>query len=131
MLRRLFCVLVAALASGFFITATTSNATAGSRDNEYSLSPKAPRGERWRIGYYEGGQYADYEAILKATVRGLIKLGWMEPLDMAQENDPVPGAFWAYLSKNAKSQFIEFVPDGYHAAGNFDPAKRPVVRTEL
>ena len=88
-------------------------------------------GARWKIGYYEGGQYADYEVILKQTVRGLIKLGWMEPLEISQENNPEAGGFWNYLVKSAKSQYVEFVPDGYYAAGNFDPAKRMAVKAEL
>src|SRR5689334_11227987 len=120
MLKRIVSLLFAVLALGLFVTATAPMAAAGSRDSEYSVSPQAPRSQRFRIGYYEGGQYADYEVILKQTVRGLIKLGWMEPLEISAENDPVPGGFWNYLSKNAKSQFIEFVPDGYYAAGNFD-----------
>ncbi len=131
MSRRFVCWLFATLVSGLLLMATAPTATAGSRDSEYSVSPQAPRSERFRIAYYEGGQYADYEVILKQTVRGLIKLGWMEPLEMAPENDPIPGGFWNYLSKNAKSQFIEFVPDGYYAAGNFDPARRQVVKAEL
>ena len=52
-------------------------AQAGNRDAEFPITPKTHDGARWKIGYYEGGQYADYEVILKQTVRGLIKLGWM------------------------------------------------------
>jgi ABC-type uncharacterized transport system substrate-binding protein len=111
--------------------AVLSAASAGNRDAEFGVNPTLHNGKRWRIAYYEGGQYADYEVILKQTVRGLIKLGWMEPLDMPAENNKEPGAFWRYLSSATKSQYIEFVPDGYYSAGNFDPAKRPVVKEEL
>lgn len=111
--------------------AVLPHAYAGSRDAEFSVNPALNNGKRWRIGYYEGGQYADYEVILKQTVRGLIKLGWMEPLEFSAENNKEPGGFWRYLSTAAKSKFIEFVPDGYYAAGNFDPARRPAVKEEL
>lgn len=86
---------------------------------------------KWRIGYYEGGQYADYEVILKATVRGLIALGWIEPLSLPADNNPEPGGFWAWLAKNARSDYIEFVADAYYSAGNFDRELRPQVRERV
>jgi ABC-type uncharacterized transport system substrate-binding protein len=89
-----------------------------------------PGGGKWRIGYYEGGQYPDYEVILKATIRGLVTLGWMEPLDLPRANNPEPGGFWRTLA-NGRSRYLEFVPDAYYAAGDFDAAKRPAVRAEL
>ena len=106
-------------------------AQAGSRDAEFPVTPKLHDGARWKLGYYEGGQYADYEVILKQTVRGLIKLGWMEPLEMSPENNPEAGGFWKYLVQSAKSRYIEFVPDGHYTAGNFDPVKRLSVKAEL
>jgi ABC-type uncharacterized transport system substrate-binding protein len=112
-------------------TVALQGRAAGGRDAEYSVNPALHNGKKWRIGYYEGGQYADYEVILKQTVRGLIKLGWMEPLEMSPDNNKEAGGFWRYLAANAKSQFIEFPEDGYYAAGNFDPARRPAVRDEL
>lgn len=90
-----------------------------------------PDGSKWRIGYYEGGQYKDYEVILKATVRGLMAIGWIEPMDLPAGNDPQAGGFWRWLSANARSRYVEFPADGYYAAGNFDKDRRPVVRTEL
>ncbi|HRY15518.1 MAG: hypothetical protein KDJ31_08625 [Candidatus Competibacteraceae bacterium] len=97
-----------------------------------STAPKAKApGKKWRIGYYEGGQYPDYEVILKAIVRGLIALKWLEPLDMPAANNPVPGGFWDYLAHHAVSDYLEFVPDGYYNAGNFDPELRSQVRERL
>jgi ABC-type uncharacterized transport system substrate-binding protein len=111
--------------------AAVSPADAGSRDAEYPVNPALNNGARWRVGYYEGGQYADYEVILKQTVRGLIKLGWMDPLDMSPTNNPEAGGFWRYLSQSAKSKYIEFVPDGYYNAGNFEPTKRQPAKDGL
>lgn len=48
----------------------------------FSTLPKAKPGGKWKIAYYEGGQYPDYEVILKATVRGMVALGWIQPLDI-------------------------------------------------
>ncbi|MBB4000445.1 ABC transporter substrate-binding protein [Aureimonas pseudogalii] len=90
-----------------------------------------PDGRKWRIGYYEGGQYKDYEVILKSTVRGLMAIGWIKPMDLPVGNNPEPGGFWRWLSTNAVSDFVEFSSDAYYAAGNFDKERRPQVRTEL
>jgi ABC-type uncharacterized transport system substrate-binding protein len=113
------------------VIGATIAAHAGSRDAEYPVNPTLNGNAKWRIGYYEGGQYADYEVILKQTIRGLIKLGWMDPLDMSPTNNPEPGGFWKYLSQNAKSRYIEFPADAYYNAGNFEPAKRQPARDAL
>jgi ABC-type uncharacterized transport system substrate-binding protein len=97
--------------------------------------PTTPRlktdGRKWRVGYYEGGQYRDYEVILKATLRGLMALGWMEEMPLPRDNNPEPGGFWRWLSANARSDYLEFPPDGWYAAGDFDPQRRPLVVNAL
>lgn len=97
--------------------------------------PSEPRlkadGSKWRIGYYEGGQYKDYEVILKATVRGLMAIGWVKPMELPAGNNPEPGGFWRWLSAHAVSDYVEFPADAYYAAGNFDKEKRPQVKGEL
>jgi ABC-type uncharacterized transport system substrate-binding protein len=109
----------------------TPSAFAGTRDAEYALTPVTKDGgKRWRIGYYEGGQYTDYEIILKAIVRGLIDLGWVEPLKIDPSNNPEAGGFWRYLAANSKSRYIEFVADAYFAPGNFDPTQRAAVKAK-
>ncbi|ALN74603.1 ABC transporter substrate-binding protein [Aureimonas sp. AU20] len=90
-----------------------------------------PDGTKWRIGYYEGGQYKDYEVILKATVRGLMAIGWIKPMDLPIGNNAEPGGFWRWLSANAVSDYVEFPSDAYYAAGNFDKERRPQVKAEL
>lgn len=34
---------------------------------------KSDRGDRWRIGYYQGGEYIDYQKTLLATINGLME----------------------------------------------------------
>ena len=119
------------LASMVCLALIVAPAIAADAQQPFSTAPKAKAQGKWRIGYYEGGQYPDYEVILKAIVRGLIALKWLKPLDMPAENNPVPGGFWAYLAKNADSKYIEFVPDAYYNAGNFDPKIRSQVRERL
>ena len=128
MVKLLFQWLLAGL---MLLVLGTAPAMAADTQQQFSTLPKAKPHGKWRIGYYEGGQYQDYDVIFKAIVRGLIDLKWLNPLEIPAENDPVPGGFWAYLAKNAVSPYIEFVPDAYYNAGNFDPKIRPQVRERL
>ena len=44
----------------------------------FDFSPRiSPRGDKWRIGYYEGGAYSDYQKTLLATIEGLMEIGWI------------------------------------------------------
>ena len=46
--------------------------------SETGIAPrKSSRGERWRVGYYQGGEYLDYQKTLLATINGLMELGWI------------------------------------------------------
>jgi ABC-type uncharacterized transport system substrate-binding protein len=120
------------ISAALVLAASAPAALAGSRDAEYATTPvQKDGGKRWRVGYYEGGQYTDYEIILKAIVRGLIDLGWVEPLKMDPANNPEAGGFWRYLAANAKSRYIEFVADAYYAPGNFDPSQRAAVKAKV
>lgn len=119
-------------------------APAHAQRSEFGLDPAAeaaaiwpvtPRlrddGEKWRIGYFEGGQYRDYEVILKATLRGLMALGWIEDMELPPHNDPEPGGFWRWFAEHAQSEYLEFPADAWHAPGDFDPELRPQVREVL
>lgn len=97
--------------------------------------PTTPRlndaGERWRFAYLEGGQFADYVTITRQIVRGLMQLGWIEPAELPDDYDSDPGAFWRWFDENLQSDYIEFVPDAFFAAGNFDSAQRPATREAI
>lgn len=130
--------LLRSIATAALVAFALALASAGpGRAAPADVTPTAPvkpaDGGTWRIGYYEGGQYPDYAVILKATVRGLINLGWMEPLDLEPPEVDVtePGALWRYLSANAQSDYITFVEDAFYAAGNFDREVRQEVRERL
>ena len=119
------------LAGVIFLALAAAPVMVVAAEPAFSTAPQTQASGKWRIGYYEGGQYPDYEVILKATVRGLIALNWLEPLEIPPENNPIPGAFWAYLARNTVSDYLEFVPDAYYNAGNFDPDLRPEARERL
>lgn len=92
---------------------------------------RSPEGEPWRLGYLEGGQYVDYETITKATIRGLMELGWVEPADLPDAQGAQAGDFWRWFAGNLESDYIEFVPDAYYTAGDFDSDQRPDTRTAI
>ncbi len=91
----------------------------------------AAEGERWRIGYLEGGQYVDYETITTATIRGLMELGWIEPAELPTTQGAEAGDFWRWFAENLRSDYIEIVPDAYYTAGDFDSDVRPETRAAI
>ncbi|KPQ06109.1 MAG: putative ABC transport system substrate-binding protein [Rhodobacteraceae bacterium HLUCCA12] len=98
----------------------------------YPTTPTlSPEGERWRLGYLEGGQYVDYETITTATIRGLMDLGWIEPTDLPTEQGAEAGDFWRWFAENLESDYIEIVPDAYYTAGDFDSDQRPDTREAI
>ena len=80
-------------------------------------SPVLNKGKKWRIGYYEGGPYFDYQTELKAIVKGLNKLGWVSAVEFPHLPDnETTIELWRFLSSNIKSDYIEFVGDAYWSA---------------
>ncbi len=85
----------------------------------FSTEPRDHDGRKWRIAYYEGGPYRNYLATLKATVRGLVSLGWIEPMAMPETEGEESAPLWRWLAENARSEYLEFVADA-HYSGNWD-----------
>ncbi len=80
-------------------------------------APVLHNGEPWRLAYYEGGPWIDYQGELVALVDTLVELGWIEPFQW-----PATGSsddvfqLWNWLADYAKSEFIEFVKDAFWSA---------------
>ena len=96
----------------------------------FPTTPHArPDGRKWRLGYYDGGNYSEYPRTLRAVVEGLQKLGWLTlppiPADMDSHQ------MWHFIAANAKSNTLQFVDDAWWQAGNFDAAQRPVMRAAI
>lgn len=85
---------------------------------------------RYRVAFYEGGLYPDYIAILKQTLNGLMELGWIEQTDLPDFGKDHK-KFWLWASENLKSEYIEFVKDGYFASGDFDTTLRPSAQKQF
>lgn len=91
------------------------------------LQPLTNNGQKWRIGYYEGGGYFEYQNHMIGLIHGLVEHGWMEPVEIPMPDDPEDNySIWQFLAENAESQYIEFVADAFWSA-DWDSEKRPVV----
>ena len=85
-------------------------------DNLFSMEPTTNNGSKWRIAYYEGGPYIDYQKIFSETVRGLMRLGWIETAELPHQNGEETKTLWQWLATEAKSEYLEFVEDGHYSA---------------
>jgi len=85
--------------------------------------PTKNNGHKWRIGYYEGGEYIDYQKIFTETVHGLMRLGWIEVAEIPEQQGEQTANLWKWLSVNAKSDYLEFVTDAHYSA-NWDDDTR-------
>lgn len=96
----------------------------------FPTTPMAkPGGGKWRLGYFESGDYSEYPRTLRVIVAGLQQLGW---LTVPAIPDGLNGRdMWTFLAKNAKSDTLQFVDDAWWQPGNFDAARRPAVRQAI
>ncbi len=100
-------------------------------DTEYSVKPTLKAGgKKWRIAYYQGGPYVDYQTILKAVIRGLAKIGWVETKEPPKFSDPQnTEVLWQWMISDLKSDYLEFVPNAYYDS-NWDKDTRMVTRSQ-
>ena len=83
---------------------------------KFSTSPKTKNGKKWRIAYYEGGPYIDYQLILAETIKALMKLGWIEEEPLPKLKDEETSGLWQWLAASAKSKYLEFKKDAHYSA---------------
>ncbi|MGI9334281.1 MAG: ABC transporter substrate-binding protein [Gammaproteobacteria bacterium] len=100
-------------------------------DTQFATDPRLNDARKWRIAYYEGGPYVNYQDTLMATVRGLMKLGWIEAADLpAPPEDETNAALWQWLAGKAGSDYLEFVTDAYYSA-NWDEGVREALSRRI
>ena len=80
------------------------------------MGPTTNNGKKWRIAYYEGGPYIDYQQIFTETIQGLMRLGWIEIAEIPPQKGEETKTLWQWLSTKAKSNYLEFAKDGYYSA---------------
>ena len=115
-----------------FVCAAISFSTVSKAEDKLSFSsdPVLNDGKRWRVGYYEGGEYTDYQKEFTATIKGLMKLGWVEPQAIPEQLGERTDFLWKWLVTQIKSDYIEFVP-GAHYSAAWDEELRIKTSAEL
>lgn len=111
-----------------FVLLSASPVSAGEGD-AFPTAPVLHGGEKWKCAYYEGGSYPDYQIIFSATINGLVKLGWVEPLTFP-DYMPDHKAFWEWFTTNVKSDYLEFLADGFYTS-EFKVEVREKVKQEF
>ena len=97
-------------------------------DSGKTMAPIDNHGSPWRVAYYEGGPYVNYQENLRAVATGLAQLGWTKAVDMPRYEDPNDAeALWAFLAEQASSEYVEFVADAFWSA-DWDTDERPSLR---
>ena len=86
-------------------------------------SPITNNGQPWKVGFYEGGAYSDYQKVLVATVEGLMKLGWIESEQIPPQKGEQTKDLWNWLSSSIKSDYVVFVKDAHYSADWNDKAR--------
>lgn len=91
-----------------------------------SIKPTTHHGQKWRIGYLEGGPYSNYPLNLKALVLALADIGWVEkPDNIPMNGDTDTSSMWQWISRNVRSDYISFAADAYWSA-DWDGKKRRI-----
>ncbi|NOX34533.1 MAG: ABC transporter substrate-binding protein [Deltaproteobacteria bacterium] len=114
MCKNKFSVLLILFMSFCFIQISFAAGT-----DKFKVKPvKKNKTEKFRIGYLEGGEYQMYPLVLRGIVNGLAELGWVEKIDIPQQKDKNDSSkIWHWISKNIKSDYIEFVDNAYWSSG--------------
>lgn len=76
-MRRAYVVMALVL-SFLFITILWGGGTALHAEDH--TGPVSKQGKKWRIGYLEGNEKDEYADYLRAVVKGLIELDWVQPI---------------------------------------------------
>ena len=90
---------------------------------DFSTTPRTNNGKKWRIGYYEGGEYIDYQKIFAETIKGMMALGWIEQANLPPQKGEQTKQLWDWLATKAKSRYLQFVKNAHYSA-NWDDKLR-------
>jgi ABC-type uncharacterized transport system substrate-binding protein len=93
-------------------------------EGDFSTAPRTNNGKKWRIGYYEGGEYIDYQKIFTETIKGLMELGWIEQANLPIQKGEQTQQLWNWLATKAKSKYLRFVKNAHYSANWDDKFRR-------
>jgi ABC-type uncharacterized transport system substrate-binding protein len=122
-IRVIGCLLIV----GLFMSSQYSWAV---EKDQFSTAPKTKNGEKWRVGYCEGGHDPNYYNYLFALVRGLMDLGWIEKTQIPESKGRQTKELWNWMTKDLKSPYIQFLSDAFYSA-NWDKTDRGNLRSSI
>ena len=100
----------------FLLVIWVSTSVASQTKADFATVPKKNNKSKWKIAYYEGGEYLNYQLVFIATIEQLMALGWIETVTIPKQDGEQTTDLWKWLVKNVKSDYIEFVKDGHYTA---------------
>ncbi len=112
-----------------FVFVASLSVLAADKGN-FSTAPQTNNGKKWRIGFYEGGPYIDYQTTLIATLKGLMSLGWIKTAEIPPQQGEQTKELWNWLSTKTTSKYIEFAKDAHYSA-NWDKKLRKKMTAEV
>nr|WP_320191750.1 ABC transporter substrate binding protein [uncultured Desulfobacter sp.] len=110
--RKIFCLIL-------FFSLLSSVSVMAADKGDFSIKPSTNNGKKWRIGYFEGGEYINYQLNFLGIVRGLMDMGWMEKNKIPDQPGEQTAQLWQWLANSTESRYIEFVKDA-HYTGRWD-----------
>jgi len=115
----------------FIYLSLAPNELQAADDQQFPVTPTLHDGKKWRIGYYQGGDYGSYQKSLAALVEGLIRLGWIEAAELPPPPDETDtAALWQWLGSNLRSDYLEFPADARYDAG-WQKDRREALQEEI
>lgn len=109
------CFILNSIAILITVIVFTGSGFAGDK-NIFSIKPITNNGKKWRIAYYEGGEYYDYKGVFTATLQGLMEIGWIEKANIPVDKGEFTTNTWRWAATQAKSDYLEFVEDAHYSA---------------
>lgn len=114
------------LISVIFIFFAAGHSPLAAENQLFKSAPEDYKGKKWRIGYYQGGDYSDYQLVLISTIKGLMELGWIEKDEIPSPPDDKNRSIWDWLSTRAKSKYLEFVDDAFYTTNWTDDLRKEI-----
>lgn len=111
-IKKFFCLIL-------FFSLLSSVSVLAADKGDFSIKPSTNNGKKWRIGYFEGGEFINYQLNFLGIVKGLMDMGWIEKAKIPHQSGEQTAQLWQWLANSTESRYIEFVKDA-HYTGNWD-----------
>lgn len=115
----------------FIYISLTPNRLLAANEYQFPVTPTLNNGAKWRIGYYQGGDYGSYQKSLAALVKSLMQLGWIKAAPLPPlPNETDTASLWQWLGGHLVSDYLEFPANAYYDA-KWQKDDRKVLQEEI